>query len=287
MNDFEAQHPRDPRGTSSGGRFAPRARSEAAVSLPGPAGYAPGVEQVVSLARLEGQAWANQDFSLSDRDLAACQEVPEADGLVVREEFFRPLALAFLAQEADGATDQGLLDELTRGLSDFVERERRWHGDETFTPPGQGTSVDNPTGGPVVYHEERGSKYTGLRDVVDVAKDVRRDIRDAQRAGFLPEQATFRVRCQKFAGGQSMHVVVGGMSDEEVFAPDRAVDFRREYRESARLVRARVEAIAGQYNRTDTDAETDFFDRMFFCHVDLDAEPERSSRRGVPHMVAS
>ena len=70
-----------------------------------------------------------------------------------------------------------------------------------------------------------------------------------------------------------MRVAIRGLSDEQVWAPDRRVDFRREYRESALLVRRRVQAIADNYNHTDTDIQTDYFDHMYHCFADLQAEP--------------
>lgn len=271
MSSFENQHPRQSRGTSTGGQFTAKARGEADVTLGGPVREA-GMDEVLGLARDEGAMWASGDFDRRSRDLEACEAIPEADAAVVREEFFRPLAEAYWAAERGDTSAQARAEELADQLNEFVARERRWHADPTFRPP-HGTAVDKPTGGPVVYTDVTGSRYTGFRDVVAVAKDVRRDLKDAQRAGFLPDGLTFSVRCDKFSGGQSMHVAIRGLNDEQVWAPDSRVDFRREYRESALLVRRRVQAIAENYNHTDTDIQTDYFDHMYYCFADLEAVP--------------
>lgn len=71
--------------------------------------------------------------------------------------------------------------------------------------------------GEVVEHV-LGCRYDPGLDVKDIAKEIRKMIRDAIRAGYLPAMKT-SVRIQRFAGGRSIDIEVveasvGRESDE-------------------------------------------------------------------------
>ena len=50
-------------------------------------------------------------------------------------------------------------------------------------------------------------------------------------------------------------------------------------------LRAACEAIAREYNRSDSDSQTDYFNDEFFCHVDFSSELEDAQRAQIlaPH----
>lgn len=270
MNGFEAKHPRRDAGAPAGGQFVRKPRSEPDVSLVEAPGLEPGVDDVVELAQAEAAALLAGELDDSDRDLQACRAVPEADERVVREMFFRPLVDAYRG-EAGGDPDLGArAREVAGALSDFVARERRWQADTTFVAP-RGAARGRAAQGPAADRTASAGHF-GTRDVVSVAGDVRGDLRDAVRAGYLPAGLTFSVRCSTPADGRAMDVAIRGLSDEQVWGPDRFADFRRQYTESARLVRERVAAIANNYNPPDASTEADHRRGVYYVHVALESD---------------
>lgn len=60
------------------------------------------------------------------------------------------------------------------------------------------------------YTRRLGSKYNGWQDAAVIARQVRADVKAAQKAGDLPSDLKVSVRCRKYAGGQAVDVTLSG-----------------------------------------------------------------------------
>lgn len=130
------------------------------------------------------------------------------------------------------------------------------------------------------YTTVRGSKYTGWRDAAAIAKDVRSDIKSAVASGDLPasiggHDIAYSVTCKKYSGGQSISVAVQGMADADIYGERDQHGYRRHSEKTQALVR-KLKGIAGAYDKSTTDIQTDYFNVTYYCHVDI--EDERAAR---------
>jgi len=57
-----------------------------------------------------------------------------------------------------------------------------------------------------MYERVYGDKYDGNLDVADIAKLIRADIKEARKAGELPDDWKYSVRISRFSGGCSIDV---------------------------------------------------------------------------------
>lgn len=228
-------------------------------------------KQVEDLSELADTIVAGKVF-VHDDVAAAHEVVPNVPENMLSDEMWHNVLAATLHR--DGAARAKAIDALV----DLDAREARWRSDPTFTPP-TGEATETGGNGPVCYTTVVGGKYTGYRDVADVAKDVRGDLKVAVQAGYLPDGLTFRVTTSKYSGGQSMTVDVRGLPDEDIYDQDPVSgEPGLRYSLAARELRTRVSAIAGAYTRDTTDIQTDYFNVMYYSFVELEDE-ERADRR--------
>lgn len=121
---------------------------------------------------------------------------------------------------------------------------------------------------------EVGAKYDGPRDAAQVAKDIRKDLAEAQKANYLPASLGFSVKTDKFAGGQAIRVVVQGVSDADRTMGstdlDRwgELDTLPEFKELGK----RVEAITDAYNRQDVNSFRDYCNVSYYSSVDIESD---------------
>ena len=112
-----------------------------------------------------------------------------------------------------------------------------------------------------------GTKYNGYRDVKDIAKDIRKDLK---AAGIKAN-----VRIERFSMGQSITANVKEVNGAEVKAACvkaalEMVDdcnpnsFEWCYRH---CVEKYVEEIMDTYNRRESDLYTDYMNYMFYSHA--------------------
>lgn len=273
MTTFESAHPRQAAGVTAGGQFTTKARQEADVDLGAGAPQAPqgtGASTADAARELMALWSGNAADSVAayqareNEVLASAPEVPEE---VFRDDFYHPML------QAVHAGDDAELERLASRLDAIAERERAWR-EAGYQPPGA-EYAESPTGGPVVYQHRTGSKYAGYRDVAEIARDVRVDLKAAQKAGYLPADVKISVRSEKFSMGQTMRLEVKGLGDEDLYQPKSDLDMSWERRNTAyaREVRDRVEAIAKAYDQTDSESQTDYHHGTYFCFVELvDAE---------------
>ncbi len=263
MSDFQ---PRQPKGVPSGGQFSTTNRAETGTTLTGSTttGTPDQTCTVSELAdRLERYL---DDFPhVPDVDDVLTELVPHVPNNVA-DDLWHDAINAHMA--GDEARRTGLLTQMV----DWEARETRWQNNPTFTSP-TAQVTETGTNGPVVYTTAVGSKYTGFRDVAQVAKDVRGDLKAAQAAGYLPDDVKMSVTTSKYAGGQALRVEIRGMPDQDIYRHDpTSWEPGRRYSAPCREVIDRVDAIAGAYDRSTTDAHTDYFNVMYWCHVDVEDE---------------
>lgn len=109
-----------------------------------------------------------------------------------------------------------------------------------------------------------GSKYVPGRDVTDIAKDIRRDIKQARADGTLtlPKDAKVSVLINRYSMGQSIDIHVTGLTNEQVWVPtENNMRLRwSDYRNAAHTV---ITAIMDSYNRDNSDSLSDYYDVAF------------------------
>lgn len=127
----------------------------------------------------------------------------------------------------------------------------------------------------------RGSKCIDkYRDVVDIAKDLRGDIKAARTAGdlILPAHAKVSVACDHYSGGQSIHVVIKNLTPIELWDDPRPDPNYRDGRLTGtrsalrRTAEAKLTELMDAYNYNNSDPITDYYDVGFSGHVTTSTE---------------
>lgn len=113
-----------------------------------------------------------------------------------------------------------------------------------------------------------GSKYESGRDVADIAKAVRSDIKKAVADGSLPgTPIKFSVKIDRFSMGVSLDVVVRNFSEP--------VSIESEYggyttTPAAKALEVRLTSIVDSYKRDASDSMVDHWDVNFYSNVSFD-----------------
>ncbi len=117
------------------------------------------------------------------------------------------------------------------------------------------------------------------RKASEYSAQIRKDIKDAVKAGTLPK-ANYRVTCKNFSGGCSVDVEVQDLPGawverySETAAP--TFGFVREGQKvlsvEASRVRSEVSKIHGAYNYDGSDAMTDYYDVNYYGIVEIESE---------------
>lgn len=132
---------------------------------------------------------------------------------------------------------------------------------------------------------EIGNKYEETKDldVADIAKLVRKDIADAKKSGALPKGLKTSVKISRYAGGQSLRVIIKDLDDMDIFTQG-AKDHIKEtgcifqyrpidtYNEKFVQMKKTLEAIHESYNFDKSDSMTDYFHVNYYGQVELDYE---------------
>lgn len=120
-------------------------------------------------------------------------------------------------------------------------------------------------------HKFEGAGYqaTERLDIREIAKRVRVSLRNAQELGSLPAQATFSVAIRRYAGGQSIDVVMSGMPDSWTYGPERNEYGEVQFSADAIAARNLAEELLNAYNYDNSDSMVDYFDRRYYGHVSI------------------
>lgn len=135
--------------------------------------------------------------------------------------------------------------------------------------------------------ENAGNKYEAGLDVVEIAKRVRKDIKDTVKAGDLPKGIKVSVRIDRFSMGRSIDATIKTLGGEQIHTDEflRWVaengythDMPERYTEVARVAKEAIEQIVAAYNFDNSDSQTDYFHVNFWGHVDFDYNIETAER---------
>jgi hypothetical protein len=133
-----------------------------------------------------------------------------------------------------------------------------------------------------MYEKTTGTKYQAGRDIAEVAKLVRKDLKAAQVAGELPTDATFAVRVDRFSGGQSLDVTIIGMPDSWTYNQPGLEPNYAEYipahggqTDQATAAVRKIERIVFAYNYDGSDIQSDYFNVNFYSRVKIQDEREQ------------
>lgn len=122
----------------------------------------------------------------------------------------------------------------------------------------------------------QGSVYqtVGRLDVTEIAKRMRVNLRNVQAVGMLPAGAKFSVTTERYAGGQSVDVTVRGMPDSWTYTTrDTAYGkAERVHSDAARATTEAIRAMLAEYNRDDSDSQTDCYSVWFSPGVTIEDE---------------
>jgi hypothetical protein len=130
--------------------------------------------------------------------------------------------------------------------------------------------------------DHTGAKYEISRDIKDIAKMVRADIKKAVKDGSLPKGTKVGVRISRFSMGQSLTAEIKSLGKIQTLdpewiaysaanphdpfnAPDRYTEEATKYRET-------VEQIVASYNRDKSSSMVDYFDVNFYTHIEFGSE---------------
>lgn len=125
-----------------------------------------------------------------------------------------------------------------------------------------------------------GGHHEPGRDITDIAKDVRGDIKRAQDDGWLREDLSYSVRTERFSQGRAMRVQVRGMTDDERLGYARdPIDPSRfnpdgTHSAEAEETRERLSMIVDQYNRDASGEPVESFDADFYHSVEFETEED-------------
>jgi hypothetical protein len=125
--------------------------------------------------------------------------------------------------------------------------------------------------------EVRGVKFEGSLSAAEIARRVRREVRDALKQGALPSGLLVSVRSSTYSMGQSVSVTVRAFSGPalnpaRVFADElRCHEYRARGLYSAELnaITDALECMLAAYNRDASDSLTDHWDVHFYGGVEV------------------
>lgn len=142
-----------------------------------------------------------------------------------------------------------------------------------------------------------GTKYDSGRDIKDIAKLVRADIKAAAKKGQIPKGIKTSVRISRFSGGQSLDVYIKHLGGERVINPawvkhmdggGHVCDAPPRYTAIATHARKVIEALVAAYNFDDSESMVDYFHVNFYGNVTFDYEFDKADvelirREGLYH----
>ena len=132
-----------------------------------------------------------------------------------------------------------------------------------------------------------GTKYDSNRDIKEIAKLVRKDIKAAIKTGDLP-QLKASVKISRYSMGQSLNVEIKEI-DCQVMNPDRVSDDLLGVHppnhtictDAAYAIKDKVEALVNEYNRQDIDSMTDYYNVHFSSSINFSQELRETSKANI------
>lgn len=140
-----------------------------------------------------------------------------------------------------------------------------------------------------------GRKYDANLDVAEIAKRLRKEIKQAVKAGDLPAIKA-SVRIKRYSGGQSINIYVTEapfmINNPERVAfditnnrrPMNELEMPR-YSEAARECLNKLNAMLNAYNYDGSDSQSDYFNVNFYGFAKIDYEAEYAERDRMVDMM--
>jgi hypothetical protein len=112
-----------------------------------------------------------------------------------------------------------------------------------------------------------GSKADQLHDAAEISRAVKKELVSMQKAGQFPAEIKFSVKSSKFAGGQSVEVVISGWNSEQVWKEEWSEPYSRMLKimlPEAKAIQEKAEAVRNQYNREAINSMIDYFNVNYY-----------------------
>ena len=138
-----------------------------------------------------------------------------------------------------------------------------------------------------MYERDYGYKYDEAKNlsVVDIAKLMRADVKQAKAHGLLGKDVKVSIRTERFAGGAAINIVitmpdawiaqddskcaVGSMCEGMGWHHNRC-DAAAHLSDEAEAAKMTVQRIHDAYNHDGSDAQIDYFDVNYYGSVTVD-----------------
>lgn len=135
-----------------------------------------------------------------------------------------------------------------------------------------------------------GAKYQSGRDVADIAKDLRAEIKALVKANILP-QGTYSVTISRYSGGRSIDIKVTEF-EFPILNPERIAHERQYpheflptnhtyyplYSKIARMTLDQLNAMLNAHRFDDSDGMIDYFHTNFYGNASFDWKLETKER---------
>jgi len=121
------------------------------------------------------------------------------------------------------------------------------------------------------YPATVGSKYTKYMPAKEVTAAVRLDLKEAQKKGYLPSHLKYSVTTKDNA----VRVEIKGIPDSKIYKDKDARRRDDVYHADALELEKRVRGIAGAYNYSRSQIQTDYHDEMYYTQTTLQDDAGR------------
>lgn len=253
---MSSQH-RQPAGRPAGGQFAPIPRSSSGLTLtvdqPAPVSVET-PEALLAAVRAALTDYENGEGTAPYYLEAVTEHLGGIDASRFEPDFFHPMARAL----HDG-DDGEALRQAERAMR-VAERERRWPAHPTFTEPVFVTEVEDPMYGDRVV----GTKYDPSRPLAEAGRLLRKDVKEAVAAGYLPDDLDYRVRTDT-RGTNAITVHAFGMADEDYYVPGHVFGQPEAVPSAqAKMVEERLQNLAEVYTSQQSNSQVDYWNHSAF-----------------------
>lgn len=255
------------------GKFGEQAHSESTLSLapterqPTPAAAAIPASLLMS-HEIDDQTKRDLDFQMEHADLADSHSIAHSGlGFAAALPYLHAEESEAFFERALDAKDSG--EEYDHILEEAVQANHNAHPgpklDPKYSPPGFTIEPGYGQNDAVTGSGYEAGKHL---DIAEISKRTRAELKEATKAGYLPEGLKYSVRIDRYAGGCSLYVHISGVPKADRVDPTETDHYGDPAeRAESRELRRRLEGIANRYNRQDVDSQVDYFNVSYYSHV--------------------
>ena len=188
----------------------------------------------------------------------------------------------FIEQSIQEAADKAQPKDRVVKKGDYKSDLANWSPDKwdksKYQPPTYEKTEGYMGGGAWV-----GSKRSTLTDeelyrTAEIAKRIRRDIKDATEAGYLPTGLKYSVTTSNASMTSSVDIRVTGLGDNrDIYDYENTTGHRRgrELKPKYQEIMQRLKDIQSAYNYDESNAQVDYFSRGYYGRVDIETAGEK------------